>query len=112
MKNTSNLFLKENPKLNDFQQYVKLMEIERGFSHQNTLQKALMLGEELGELFKAIRKEENIKIDNNSKIFAIDEELADIFIFVCAIANRYDIDLEKAFRNKEEINKKRTWKNK
>ena len=69
-----------------------------------------MLGEEVGELFKAIRKKEDIKVDLNSKIGSVEEELADILIYLCAIANRYDIDLEKAFREKEEINKQRVWK--
>ncbi len=68
-----------------------------------------MLGEEVGELFKAIRKSENIKIDHNSKFGSVEEELADVLIFMCSIANRFDIDLEKAFREKEEINKKRVW---
>ncbi|MBN2891068.1 MAG: hypothetical protein JXL97_04300 [Bacteroidales bacterium] len=68
-----------------------------------------MLGEEIGELFKAIRKNQQIKIDLNSKIGSVDEELADIIIYLCAIANRTNIDLEKAFRDKEEINKKRVW---
>ena len=103
------LYLQEKPTLQNFQKYVTELEKERGFLEQNVLQKCLMLGEEVGELFKAVRKQQNIKIDNNSKIGTIDEELADILIFVCSIANRYAIDLEKAFREKEEINKKRTW---
>ncbi len=106
----SNLFLNTKPNLSHFQNYVKEMEDERGFSEQNVLQKCLMLGEEVGELFKAIRKKEDIKVDLNSKIGSVDEELADIFIYLCAIANRYDIDLEKAFREKEKINKERVWK--
>ena len=102
-------FLKQKPTLSDFQQYVRELEDERGFANENVLQKCLLFGEEVGELFKAIRKQQNIKIDNNSKYDSIDEELADIVIFVCSIANRYEIDLEKAFRDKEEINKKRVW---
>ncbi|MFH1668031.1 MAG: MazG nucleotide pyrophosphohydrolase domain-containing protein [Candidatus Komeilibacteria bacterium] len=102
--------LKENPKLKDFQKYVIELEKERGFDQQGVLDKCLMLGEEVGELFKAIRKKQKIKIDHNSKFGSIDEEISDIFIFLCAIANRYDINLEQAFRDKEEINKKRTWK--
>ena len=101
--------LNQKPILSDFQQYVRELENERGFADQNVLQKCLMLGEEVGELFKAIRKSENIKIDYNSKFSSIDEELADVLIFVCSIANRYDIDLEKAFREKEEVNKQRVW---
>jgi len=105
----SKLKLKNKATLYDFQNYVKEMENERAFSEQTVLQKCLMLGEEVGELFKAVRKIENIKVDANSKIGSIDEELADIFIYLCAIANRYNIDLEKAFREKEEINKLRVW---
>jgi NTP pyrophosphatase (non-canonical NTP hydrolase) len=101
--------LKQNPTLKDFQEYVKKLEIERGFSHEKIIEKCLMLGEEVGELFKAIRKSEQIKTDSKSKITSIKEELADVFIFLCAIANRANIDLEKAFREKEKINKKRIW---
>ena len=106
----SNLNLNTNPTLSHFQNYVKEMELERGFEHQTVLQKCLMLGEEVGELFKAIRNKENMKVDINSNSDSVDEELADIFIYLCAIANRYGIDLESAFREKEKINKNRVWK--
>jgi NTP pyrophosphatase (non-canonical NTP hydrolase) len=106
----SKLLLKENPTLKDFQEYVIQLEKERGFENQNVLQKSLLLGEEIGELFKAIRKMESIAVDKNKpKITSVEEELADIFIYMCAIANRYNIDLENAFREKEEENKKRVW---
>lgn len=102
--------LPPNPKLTDYQQYVRELEVERGFQNQTVLQRCLQLGEEVGELFQAIRKKENMKTDHQTKIGSVDEELADIFIFLCSIANRYGIDFEKAFREKEEINKKRTWR--
>lgn len=92
--------LKKKPTFKDFQDYVKELEKERGFTKEAVLQKCLMLGEEVGELFKAIRRKEKIKVDHNSKFGSINEELADIIIFVCAIANRFNIDLEEAFRNK------------
>ena len=104
------LFLKNNPTLKDFQEYVNQLEKERGFIKQNVLQKCLLLGEEIGELFKAIRKMEAISIDRqNSTITTVEEELADILIYICSIANRYNIDMETAFREKEEENKKRVW---
>lgn len=109
MKNKSKLNLKPNPTLADFQKYEFDMEVERGFVEQSILQKCIMLGEEVGELFKAIRKSEGVKVDQNSQIGEIPEELADIFIYVLSIANKFDIDLEKAFRDKEEINKQRQW---
>lgn len=95
--------------LQNIQQYVKELEIERGFDHQTIIEKCLLLGEEVGELFKAVRKSEKIKIDSNSQKHEVSNELADILIYLCAIANRYKIDLEEAFREKEEINKKRIW---
>ncbi len=95
--------------LKNLQKYVIELEQERGFSNQTVIQKCLLLGEEVGELFKAVRKSENISIDKNSNIHNVGEELSDILIYVCAIANRYNIDMETAFRAKEEINKKRVW---
>ena len=105
------LSLPKKPNIGDIQEYVNQLERERGFAEQNPLQKCLLLGEEVGELFKAVRKyDSNLRIDSNSKIGTIEEELADILIYICAIANKYNIDLEKAFREKEEQNKTRTWK--
>jgi NTP pyrophosphatase (non-canonical NTP hydrolase) len=102
--------LNDLPTLSDFQRYVIELERERGFAEQGPLQKCLMLGEEVGELFKAVRKQQGLNIDQASKVGAISEELADILIYLCSIANRFNIDLEKAFREKEETNKTRSWK--
>ena len=101
--------LNSNPTLSDIQKYVSELEVERGFADQNAIQKCLMLGEEVGELFKAIRKHEKMSIDSQSQNFSVQEEMADIIIMLCSIANRFDIDLEKAFRDKEKINKNRKW---
>lgn len=106
----SELKLKADPTLRDFQEYVKKLEAERGFTQQNAIEKCLLLGEEMGELFKAVRKTVKLKTDVNAIISPIDEELADIMIYVCSIANRFDIDIEQAFRKKEEHNQKRIWK--
>ena len=102
--------LKNNPTLENFQQYVSELETERGFASQTIIDKCLLLGEEVGELFKAVRKTEGLLIDSNSSFSEIGDELTDIFIYLCAIANRKGIDLETAFRAKEEKNKTRTWK--
>lgn len=53
--------LKSNPTLSDLQRYVSELEQERGFAHQDVLQKCLLLGEEVGELFKTIRKRKGTK---------------------------------------------------
>jgi NTP pyrophosphatase (non-canonical NTP hydrolase) len=102
--------LTKNPTLKNFQNYVAELEIERGFAHQNIIDKCLLLGEEVGELFKAVRKSEGLAVDTNSNFTEIGDELTDIFIYICAIANRKGIDLESAFLKKEEKNKQRVWK--
>lgn len=101
--------LTDNPTLLDYQKYVAQIEKERGFDKQCTKDKCILLGEEIGELFKAIRKREGLQIDSNSIVGEISTELVDIFTYVCSIANQFEIDLEKAFRIKEEKNKNRTW---
>ena len=106
----SELQLRDDPALKDFQEYVRRLEDERGFTQQNAIEKCLLLGEEVGELFKAVRKTMKLKTDVNATIGPVDEEIADILIYLCSIANRFDIDIEQAFRRKEEHNKKRTWK--
>ncbi len=68
-----------------------------------------MLGEEVGELFKAVRKTEGLVIDQGSRIGGIGEELADILVYLCSVANRYGVDLEQAFRDKEAVNRTRVW---
>jgi NTP pyrophosphatase (non-canonical NTP hydrolase) len=102
--------LTKQPTLSHFQKYVVELEAERGFSTQTIHDKCLLMGEEMGELFKAVRKSEGLAVDSNSNFSEIGDELTDIFIYLCAIANRKGIDLEKAFREKEEKNKIRTWK--
>jgi len=103
------LSLPQNPTLKDFHDYVRKLEKIRGFEKENILEKCLMLGEEVGEIFKSVRKHVGIKIDANSEVLDISDEIADVFIFLLSIANRYDINIEDAFRRKEEKNKKRIW---
>jgi len=101
--------LDKHPMLSEFQRYVAELEVERGFEHQTVTDKCLLLGEEIGELFKAVRHCEGLKVDPDSSIGEVEHELADVFIYVCAIANRYNIDLEQAFRDKETLNHQRQW---
>ncbi len=103
------LELKNNPRIEDFQKYVNELELQRGFIDQDVIIKCLLMGEEMGELFKAIRKAMKVKTDINANVGSVKEEIADVFIYLCAIANRFDIDIEQAFREKEEVNKKRVW---
>lgn len=101
--------LPDNPTMRDFHAYVRRMEEERGFTDETPLEQCLLLGEEIGELFKAVRKCSDLKTDERRDCGSVEHELADIFIYTCCLANRFNIDLEDAFRKKEEINKQRTW---
>jgi NTP pyrophosphatase (non-canonical NTP hydrolase) len=97
------------PTLADLQNYVRRLEEERGFAAQTTVEKCLLLGEEIGELFKAVRNAEDIAIDAASPVNEVADELADVMIMLIAVANHSGIDLETAFREKEEKNKTRSW---
>lgn len=109
MKN-EDLELKNNPTLRDFQRYVAEMIKVRGFDEETVPEIFMLFLEECGELAKAVRKTQNIKSDKNSENFHVAEEAADVFIYLLDICNHLDIDLEEAFRGKEEKNKKREWK--
>lgn len=106
--------LKESNTLGEVQEYIrKVIEI-RGFSNQSIEQAMLLLTEETGELAKAIRKEKTtMSIDNNkSKNYdTIESEVADVFIVLCTICNKLDIDLFSSLRDKEKENIERKWKN-
>lgn len=105
----SNLNLPASPTLKDFQQYVSDMVKERGFDKETIPELFMLFLEECGEMAKAARKTQNIKSDSKSEKFRFEEEAADVFIYLLDICNHFGVDLEQAFRNKEEINKKRTW---
>jgi NTP pyrophosphatase (non-canonical NTP hydrolase) len=105
----SKLILKENPTLKDFQAYVADMIKERGFDQETAAELFMLFLEECGEMAKAARKLQKIHADKNSQDFHLDEEIADVFIYLLDICNYFKVDLEKAFRDKEDINKKRIW---
>ena len=105
----SNLFLKEQPTLRDYQQYVAQMIIDRGFDKETVPQLFMMLMEECGELAKAARKQSHIKTDAQSEVFKLGHEAVDVLMYLLDICNHFGIDLETAFREKEALNKKRTW---
>jgi len=96
--------------LTDIQNYQREAEAERGFADQDIIQTCLTLGEEVGELFKAVRLHQGMRVDVNCKEFSVENELADVLTMLCAVANRLNINLEEAFHAKEAFNKTRKWK--
>jgi NTP pyrophosphatase (non-canonical NTP hydrolase) len=63
----------------------------------------LKLSEEVGELARAIHKNPPKAADGHIKD-TIEEEICDVIYYTLAIANCYDIDVEKWIHIKEKIN--------
>ena len=107
---TKSFSLKRKPTLSDLQEHAWQIEKKCGHDADDVKNKCLLLGEEVGELFKAIRKHQGLRIGKKSSVGEMDEELADILIHICGIANRLKINLAEAYRAKQEANLKRVWK--
>ncbi len=106
--------LKKSPQLKDYQEYIKQITIERGWDKNSPLEIFLLFSEEVGELAKAIRNKYRLYHETGKKYNPneLEEEIADVFSYILDLANVFDIDLETAFRKKEEKNANRVWFNK
>ncbi len=56
---------------------------------------------------RKLSEKNKIRIDNSSVKGTIDEKIYDVIYYAIAIANCYDIDLEKNIKDKEKINAKK-----
>ena len=104
--------LSDKSSINEIQSYIKEVMQIRGFNKEKSSDKILLLVEEVGELAKAIRKNERkLGIDKTKEYnySSIESEIADIFIVLLSICDILNIDLLKVFLEKEEENIKRTW---
>lgn len=98
--------------LEQLQQYFGKVFQERGFNSQSIKDKLMFLIEEVGELAKAIRKNQRDSLIDNCKnkdCDSIESEVADVFIILISICNLLNIDLFEAIYEKEKINSMRTW---
>lgn len=94
------------------QEYIRKVIELRGFSEQNIEKTMLLLTEEVGELAKAIRKDKTSMSIDKSKINnydTIESEVADVFIVLCSICNKLNIDLFSSLKEKEKENIERKW---
>ena len=98
-----------NPTIKEYQVYIAEMMKVRGFDKNSIVEEMLLLTEEVGELAKVVRKAHGMHMDKNSVHGTAGEELADVLSYILSIANYLGVDLEQAFRDKEEKNKRRTW---
>ena len=104
--------LSDKSSINEIQSYIKKVMEVRGFNKEKSSDKILLLVEEVGELDKAIRKNERkLGIDKTKEYnySSIESEIADVFIVLLSICDILNMDLLKVFLEKEEENIKRTW---
>lgn len=99
--------LPADPTLADLQAYIERLEARKGWSSATVERKCFLLGEEVGELFKAVRMHQ--RTPSAQAVEDISHEIVDVLNYLLAIANRLDIDVEAAFRAKNTRNETRTW---
>lgn len=102
--------LPERPTLPELQRYMDAVCQERGWTKDTYSEKFLLFTEEVGELAKAIRKTQGLYQEHaRQKRLDLEEEFADVLSYLLDLANYFQIDLEKGFREKEQINAARSW---
>jgi NTP pyrophosphatase (non-canonical NTP hydrolase) len=102
--------LRQDATLPKIQDYVRQMEAERGLDRQDIMPQCLKLGEEVGELFRAVLNRHGHPEDPEGRNADVSDEAADVLILLISIVNRCGISLEDAFRAKEARNETRTWR--
>ena len=103
-------YLPEHPTLNDLQKYLDKVCKERGWVKDTYAEKFLLFTEEIGELAKAIRKTAGLYDEKaKPKNIELEEEFADVLSYLLDLANYFQVDLEQAFREKEQVNEGRKW---
>ena len=106
--------LKQDPTLPEMQQHLKEFCIERGWDQNSHLVILSGLVEEVGELTKAMREyrgewETGERESKKGEKHHLEHEFADVLNYLMDLANHFEVDLEKAYRDKMEINLKRNW---
>lgn len=101
--------------LKAYQHYIHDLETQQGWLDVDLVHNCFLMGEEVGELFKSVRRynryfeEGQSEADNSERKAQVAEEIVDVFNYLLAIANRLEIDVESAFRDKNTKNQSRSW---
>jgi NTP pyrophosphatase (non-canonical NTP hydrolase) len=95
--------------LKELQAQVRQMCADRGWNDGYET-KFLLFTEEVGELAKAMRQQRGLYAEagKDSQV-NLAGEFADVLSYLADLANVFGVDLEDAYRAKDEENKKRTW---
>ena len=99
------------PSLPQLQEYTKAVCKAHGWDQATDLETFLLFSEEVGEMAKAIRHRRNLFLEEGKTRdpFELESEFADVLSYLLDLANRFEVDLEAAFRKKEAINATRSW---
>ena len=102
--------LSQHAEMSEYQRYVARLEEMKGWQDADLVRNCFLMGEEVGELYAAVRRLERSSTSERSQVVAqVGEEIVDVMNYLFAIANRLGIDLEEAFREKNRANQHRTW---
>lgn len=106
--------LRPGASMAEYQRYIHELEALKGWLDVDLVHNCFLMGEEMGELFQAIRRllkvyPQQDKAPPADPKRAVAEEIVDVFNYLIALANRLDIDLEAAFRDKNAENQGRSW---
>ena len=109
--------LKADANMREYQSYIYQLEKLHGWLDVDLVHNCFLMGEEMGELFKSIRRHQHYfdssesaaKTTTQESRAQVAEELVDVFNYLLAIANRLEIDMEQAFRKKNQRNQSRKW---
>ena len=93
-------------KLNqDITQFVKERDWDQFHSVKNLTMALNVESSELMEIFQWLSEEKSNDIKNDPKILSkVEDEVADVFVYLMRILSKTEIDLEKAVRNKMKKN--------
>lgn len=95
--------------LSAYQKYVHEVMAERGFDDETVSQKFMLLLEETGEFAQAARTRANLAQSADTEVENLHDAAADVFAILLDLCNKLEIDLERAFLNREHKNRSRTW---
>jgi NTP pyrophosphatase (non-canonical NTP hydrolase) len=106
--------LPDGAAMKDYQRYIHELEAMHGWLSVDLVHNCFLMGEEVGEVFKAVRRynklfDEGRSTPTEEARAQVGEELVDVFNYLLAIANRVGVDLEQVFREKNARNQQRTW---
>jgi len=108
--------LERDAPLSSYQRYIEALETLHGWLDVDLVHNCFLMGEEVGELFKAIRRYDRLfdrsdaePSERETARAHVGEEIVDVMNYLLAIANRLELDVETCFREKNARNQTRSW---